>query len=138
MSKAKAVYKFLPIYERHIFYGNDLAEIKRVIGQHFKAEEVDLTLIDHEYAHGLTAPVPCLEDDEKIQAFVMYIADSSDIGTVTHEATHMCNQIFFYLGQELDALNDEAQAYLTGYLAKEFMENIRGEKPITRERKKRK
>ena len=136
MSKAKAVYEFLPIYDRHVFYGNDLEEIKAEILLHFKESEVDLSLIDHPYAHGLTAPVPAADDDEKIQAFVMYILDSSDIGTVTHEAVHLTNQIFYYLGQELDPLNDEAQAYLTGYLAKVFMEKIRGEKEVKRVRKK--
>jgi len=138
MSKAKAVYEFLPIYERHVFYGNDLEEIKAEILLHFKESEVDLSLVDHPYAHGLTAPVPALDDDEKIQAFIMFIADTSDIGTITHEATHLTNQIFFYLGQELDPLNDEAQAYLAGHLAKVFMEKIRGSKEVVRKRKKRK
>ena len=134
----KAVYEFLPVYDRHIFYGNDLDEIKRVILKHFKEDEVDLSLLEHDYAHGLTAPVPCTKNDEKIHAFVMHIADTSDIGTVTHEAVHMTNQVFFYLGQELDELNDEAQAYLTGHFALRFMTLIRGYKHKSRERKKRK
>ena len=48
----KAVYEFLPIYDRHIFYGNDLEKIKEVVLQYFKPDEVDLSFIECNYAHG--------------------------------------------------------------------------------------
>lgn len=136
MRKTKAVYEFLPIYDRHLFFGNDLAEIKRVISHYFKDNECDLSLIDHDYAHGLVAPVLYPGESEKIQAFIMFVRDDVSLGTVAHEATHLTNQIFYYLGQELDAYNDEAQAYLTGYLTERFMAAVRNVKPEPRERKK--
>jgi len=58
--------------------------------------------------------------------FVLMTADSASIGTVSHEATHMVNQVFTYLGQEVDQINDEAQAYLLGYIVDMFMDKIRG------------
>ena len=64
-----------------------------------------------------------------LKALVMFVRDEAPIGTVAHEAVHMVNHVFDYVGQDLCTVNDEAQAYLTGYFVQRFMENIRGEKP---------
>lgn len=137
-SKAKAVYSYLPIYDRHVFYGNDLEKIKAEILKYFKPNEVDLEILNESNIHGLTAPIFHPDNDEAVMAHVMCILEVGSIGTVTHEATHLTNQIFCYLGQELDNINDEAQAYLNGYLAQQFMELVRGHKKQSHERKPRK
>jgi hypothetical protein len=36
--------------------------------------------------------------------------------TIAHEAVHVVNYIFEHVGVHLDTNNDEAQAYLTGYV----------------------
>ena len=41
-------------------------------------------------------------------------------GIIAHEIVHIVNSIFKRTGIELDVDNDEAQAYLTGYLMKEI------------------
>ena len=130
MKKAKAVYEFLPIYERHIFYGNSVDTILKLIKSYFKEAEIDLSLItEMKTAEGYVAPIMCKKDDEMLKALVMFVREEAAIGTVAHEAVHMVNHVFDYVGQDLCTVNDEAQAYLTGYFVQRFMENIRGEKP---------
>ena len=48
---------------------------------------------------------------EYIVAFEGY-----DPSLIAHEVVHVVNFIFLDCGQELDRVNDEAQAYLTGWV----------------------
>ena len=108
-----------------------IGEIVIVAGKkYFKEAEIDLSLItEMKTAEGYVAPIMCKKDDEMLKALVMFVREEAAIGTVAHEAVHMVNHVFDYVGQDLCTVNDEAQAYLTGYFVQRFMENIRGEKP---------
>ena len=130
MKKAKAVYEFLPLYNRHLFYANDIPAAVKLIKSYIDDKVYDLSLItEMTRAHGFVAPIWDKKDVNVLMALLVYVDDKSDFGTITHEATHVTSFIFDYVGQDLDAINDEAAAYLTGYVAQRFMENIRGAKP---------
>ena len=129
MKKAKAVYHFLPVYGRHIFMGSSVKEIGDLLGKYYDVNKIDVSILpSEESVHGFVCPITSATNEELTHSYVMYVKSSADIGTVTHEATHLTNFIFDYLGQELDVCNDEAQAYLTGYLTQTFLEQIRGAK----------
>lgn len=134
----KAVYHFLPVYSRHVFFGNSSSAIKDEILTYYKESEVDVDFLNgSDDGHlGYVSPVFCKKDEERVHCFVMMTTDDASIGTVTHEATHLVNQIFSYLGQEVDQINDEVQAYLSGYLVDAFMEEVRGAKPTVEVKKK--
>ncbi len=145
MPKKKVHYEFLPIYERNIFYGSDVKAIKEEILKYYKEEDLDLETLDEHLdgkvhlPQGFSTYIENSKIEDKVELFILYVRPDSDIGTVAHEAVHVTNQLFTYIGQDLDIVNDETQAYLVGHLVKTFMENIRGEKKSTNstERKKR-
>lgn len=126
---SKSVYEFLPIYDRHIFYSNDLGHCLKLIEKYYKPGELDLDGLELEVNFkGICAPIYDKKDETFIRCLVIVVDDSEGVGTVTHEATHLTNFVFVNVGQDLDIINDEAQAYLSGYLAQRFMELIRGHK----------
>lgn len=43
-----------------------------------------------------------------------------EIDTITHEISHLVTDILYHSGVKFNRKNDEAYAYLTGYLNKEF------------------
>lgn len=55
---------------------------------------------------------------------VIYIAngnlDVENFGTITHEAVHAANDVYEYCGIEADLANDEPQAYLTDWIARQI------------------
>lgn len=64
-----------------------------------------------------------LKDTECVAAMVFrrkynyFVAfERLDPGIIAHEVTHLVNHIFYDRGVELDLVNDEPQAYLTGWL----------------------
>ena len=125
----KASYVYLPIFTRHIFYGNDIGAIRKLVSKYYKDSELDLDELDDlGNTEGFVKPVFNPDDDEHIRIFIMYVKDGADLGTVTHESVHLMNQVLLYVGQELDDVNDEVQAYLAGYFTNTFMEEIRGVK----------
>lgn len=136
----KAFYEFLPVFERNIFYGSDVRALKAEIFKYYDEKEVSveesISLPDNAPVLGFASTVWLRKQPEKTLAFVMYVRDDADIGTVAHEATHTCNKIFEYIGQMADEWNDEVQAYLIGHLTKVFMEEIRGVKRKNRMLKK--
>ena len=137
MPKKKAAYEFLPIYDISIFYGNDAGEIISLIGEYFKDGQVDFSLIEEcKECSGFVAPISKTGCPGIAFGYAMCIRESNDLATLAHEATHLTNFIFSSVGQELDVVNDESQAYLTGYLAQSFAEKIEGKKskfkPLTK------
>jgi len=52
------------------------------------------------------------EDNHYIAAF----SDKDHLSNITHEVVHIKNQIYLDCGVELDRLNDEPEAYLSGWL----------------------
>jgi hypothetical protein len=43
--------------------------------------------------------------------------------TIAHEADHLCNQLFKSIGAIVDTSNDEAHAYLLGWVVKQITKN---------------
>ena len=137
--KAKAVYSYLPIYGRHLFLGNSVEAIANLLGEYYDPKKIDASILPGEdTVHGFVCPITSADNDELTHSYVMFIKDDVDISVVSHEAVHLTNFVFDYLGQELDACNDEAQAYLTGYLVQTFLEEIRGYKSTQKPLEKRK
>ena len=132
MSK-KAYYEYLPVFERNIIMGNCFEAIRKKACEYYREEDMELySLDDNENCYGLATSIDSRIDHGRVLFFIMYVSDRADIGTVAHEATHVCNQIFSYIGQMADQDNDEADAYLVGHLTKVFMEEIRGIKRMPR------
>ncbi len=126
-------YEHLPIYERNIFYGDDLKAIKKLILKYFNEEDIELSPLDQfKNIHGLTAVIESKITEGRFLGFVMYADPDADSGVVAHEAVHMTNYIFGYICQDLDPVNDEAQAYLVGHFTKTFNERIRDYKQESR------
>jgi len=48
---------------------------------------------------------------------IVWVSDSTDINTVAHEAVHAAIRVLDYCGITFDAKNDEALAYLVGYIS---------------------
>jgi len=128
----KAHYSYIEIYNRNVFYGSDIKEILKLAKTYLKGENADYSLITElGPALGFVAPTPDKDDDERVYAYVMYVGPGEGLGAICHEATHLTNFIFDYIGQDLDLCNDEAQAYLAGYITDQFCENIRSIKTKT-------
>lgn len=60
-----------------------------------------------------------LKDKSKYRHYVVAF-ESSDRSTIAHEIVHLINYIFIDCGIELDRVNDENQAYFTGWLFNEI------------------
>jgi len=127
--KAKASYHFIPIYNQHLFFGNDTGAIADLIKCYLTEERVDYDEFDDRddtLNAGFVRALYSKKDDDQIVAFILYSADECGAGTLAHEVTHLVNRLFAYVGHELDDLNDEPQAYLVSYIVDAFMESIRG------------
>ena len=129
----KAVYHFMPIVDRHLILSNDLDSAVELVKQYFKTDELNIEDLDElsvEFARarGLSVAVDCKKVLEKQHCYIMYIKDVCDLNVISHEATHIANFIMDYIDiPRYD--EDEAQAYLIGYIAEQFMVAIRGYKP---------
>ncbi len=71
-----------------------------------------------ESANGETTPV--YSEKEKLGGIAIRFRNRSLITfkTVAHESVHAANMIFKYCGCKVDTENDEAYAYLVGWIAK--------------------
>ena len=65
-----------------------------------------------------------IKDENKNRSYVVAF-EGVDCGLIAHEVVHLVNYIFLDCGQELDRVNDEAQAYLTGWLFEEIYNFIK-------------
>lgn len=131
MTKAKevkAVYEYLPIFNRSLFFGDDLLAMQKLASKKL-GSSADVSLMNGvggESNLGLTGTIP-KKDSEQILGFFMHVNADEGVDTVTHEACHIVNFVFDYIGQDLDVVNDEVQAYLLAYIVKRFMVTVRGE-----------
>jgi len=137
--KAKAVYEFLPIYGRHIFYSNDLGALRKLVVSYFKPTEIsykslDEILIDNKLSQGVTIVLNNIDDENHARCFCLYAQKGADINVVVHEAHHLSNYLSVYMGMQLDGINDEPQAYLEGYLVEQYLKHINGYKPKAKPR----
>lgn len=104
--------------------------MRTMILEVYPAGTVDTSLLDgEELVLGLTGPIMSTKVKDKVSGYFIYVKDGEDAGTVAHEACHLTNFVFDYISHDLDLVNDEAQAYLLGYLTQQFMEKIRDAEP---------
>ena len=141
MRKAKAVYEYLPIFGRHIFYGNDLTAMYKLLHLYYKDNQIDFedlgkTVIDYSYTQGLSWQIHSLSNPHKVEAFCMYVRDDVDINVVAHEASHIANFLLIFMGFPVDGIDDEPAAYLTGHLTEQYLIHFRGYKQKKGELKK--
>lgn len=61
-----------------------------------------------------------LKDESKYRNYVVAFTDAKHLSNIAHEIVHIINYIFLDCGIELDRVNDENQAYLTGWLFDEI------------------
>lgn len=47
-------------------------------------------------------------------------------GIIAHEAKHLVNQVFSFIGHRLDIYNDEAECYLLGWIVNRIHECLNG------------
>jgi len=57
-----------------------------------------------------------LENPKHFKKYVVAFESANDYGLIAHEVTHLKNYIFKAVGIKLDTDNDEAEAYLVGFL----------------------
>jgi len=57
-----------------------------------------------------------LRNEAKYRHYVVAFTDKDHLSNIAHEIVHLKNYIFKTIGAQLDFDNDEAEAYLTGYL----------------------
>jgi hypothetical protein len=132
MAKSKSVYHFLPIFDKHLILTNDLDSGVKLVSRYFKDSMLDVEELNelstvYERAFGLSVVVENPKVQDKQLCYIMHVRDDVDINVVAHEATHITNYILEYIGIPID-IDDEAQAYLNGYIMELFMVEIRGYK----------
>lgn len=57
-----------------------------------------------------------LKDEKKYRHYVVAFTDKDHLSNIAHEIVHIKNYIFLDCVMQLDPNNDEAEAYLTGWL----------------------
>ena len=57
-----------------------------------------------------------IKDKVGYRHYIVAFTDEKHLSNIAHEIVHIKNYIFLDCGIELDRNNDEAEAYLTGYL----------------------
>ena len=65
-----------------------------------------------------------LKDESKYREYIVAF-ESKDYSLIAHEIVHVINYIYLDCGIELDRVNDENQAYLTGWLFEEIEKIIK-------------
>ncbi len=61
-----------------------------------------------------------LKDKLKYRHYIVAFTDAEHLSNIAHEIVHIKNHIFLDCAMELDAYNDEPEAYLTGWLFDEI------------------
>lgn len=61
-----------------------------------------------------------LKDESKYRSYVVAFTDRDHLSNIAHEIVHIKNHIYLDSAMELDRVNDEPEAYLTGWLFDEI------------------
>jgi hypothetical protein len=72
--------------------------------------------------------VTMVNPNNPFKNYIVGFSSAYDNGLIAHEVVHLVNHIFLDVGMQLDRQNDEAQAYLTGFLfdkIEEFLKKYR-------------
>jgi len=107
---------YVPIYSRrvYVYIGDDYKDINKKVNKDYKIEE------SGDKANYLEASV--VEMTHKGEGLVdnLFLLPSNvEQHTVAHECVHMAWDILDLVGVRVEADNNEALAYLVGYLMKE-------------------
>jgi hypothetical protein len=57
-----------------------------------------------------------LKDENKYRHYVIGFTDKNHLSNIAHEIVHLKNYIYEDCAMQLDAINDEPEAYLTGWI----------------------
>jgi len=68
-----------------------------------------------------------MKDESRFKDYIVAF-EWYDHSLIAHEIVHIINYLFLDVGVELDRVNDETQAYLTGYLFKKIKKFIKNSK----------
>ena len=63
--------------------------------------------------------------DESKRRYLVWFKEEPSVNTIVHECVHIVNRLFMDIGLELDERNDEAQAYVTGYISELIFNNVK-------------
>lgn len=85
----------------------------------------DLSYIEKEFKTGSLVNYGAVTvKDESEFGHYLVAFESNDNSLIAHEIVHIINYIFLDIGVELDRVNDETQAYLTGWLFEKIYDFI--------------
>lgn len=97
----------IPIYEQHLLLvSTDEANFKQIV-EGFNSK------IDTSKLEGYAG---CAARSVDGSCYAIIMLEKPSISYLAHEIVHIVNMILSHVGVTLDPENDEAQAYLTGYL----------------------
>lgn len=110
----------IPLYYSTLIIGLDKNQIDAVTKLNNQNPGLSLNPTPHACAVTYNAIWSPIKGQEKHMVFVCFGEDSMDMGTIAHETVHAVNCVFNNIGLKLDGENDEAQAYLTGWIAEQI------------------
>lgn len=58
-------------------------------------------------------------------SIVVVVTSKVTPSIIAHETVHIVNEIFLSTGMQLDKVNDEAQAYLTGFIVEQIHKTVK-------------
>lgn len=61
-----------------------------------------------------------LKDDSDYRHYIVAFTDANHLSNIAHEIVHLKNYIYLDCAMQLDRVNDEHEAYLTGWLFDEI------------------
>lgn len=81
-------------------------------------DDEDLSFTSKKYKTGCLRKYGAvtLRNEKFYRHYVVAFSDKEHLSNIAHEIVHLKNYIFMDCGIHLDINNDEAEAYLTGYL----------------------
>ena len=119
----------VPLYRTTVFFciEKDGTKVeKKIKSLGLRIRDKDKGQIDAVKNAGCVHP---LIDRDESRLYLLWLPefklDDYWFDTAVHELTHLKNYIFHHIGQEASTANDEAEAYLVGYLAGEFFKFTR-------------
>jgi hypothetical protein len=115
----------IPIYGRrfHIIitgdFSKDYSEINKKLNQNLDESDNVLGMSQMRGAHHMI--IINVGRHRKVYKGIEIECELAD--TISHEADHLCNQLFKSIGATVDVNNDEPHAYLLGWTVKQITRN---------------
>ena len=122
MAKADAYRIDIPIYDLsvYVYIGETIKKSAKALNKAFPG--MDLKLGNDINAYAIKA-----EHDQTGDALFAILLKrapltTTSIATITHEAYHITNYLTEYIGIKQDFGNDEAQAYMLGFIVEQILD----------------